>query len=96
MRTGGQDGNGGRGSGSKRKNEDSRGHGRYGGGGDDDDFGDSSEEGRSSRKKVKKLKTEKKGRGLSCPFRKRNPTRFNVRNHGGCALASFADFALLK
>jgi hypothetical protein len=33
---------------------------------------------------------------LSCPFRKRNPLRFNVRDHGSCALNSFSDFALLK
>lgn len=32
----------------------------------------------------------------SCPFRKRNPTRFNIRDHHRCALRGFADLALLK
>lgn len=35
-------------------------------------------------------------RNFSCPFRKRNPTRFNIRDHGTCALHSFEDFATLK
>lgn len=33
---------------------------------------------------------------LPCPYRKRNPTRFNVRKHTQCALNSFASMALLK
>ncbi|KAH7329594.1 hypothetical protein B0I35DRAFT_420538 [Stachybotrys elegans] len=33
---------------------------------------------------------------FSCPFRKRNPIRFNVGSHSNCALQSFQPFALLK
>ncbi|KAK3935810.1 hypothetical protein QBC46DRAFT_357971 [Diplogelasinospora grovesii] len=33
---------------------------------------------------------------LSCPYRKRNPLRFNVRDHEVCATRSFADMSLLK
>jgi len=32
----------------------------------------------------------------SCPFRKRNPTRFNVRNYQACALTSFSDITQVK
>lgn len=35
-------------------------------------------------------------RNFSCPFRKRNPNRFNIRDHGTCALHSFEGFATLK
>lgn len=31
-----------------------------------------------------------------CPYRKRNPTRFNVRDHQSCALNTFGSMALLK
>lgn len=44
---------------------------------------------------VKKQKTGDVGK-LSCPFRKRNPTRFNVRSYDRCALGSFQTLALLK
>lgn len=33
---------------------------------------------------------------FSCPFRRRNPLRFNVRDHPKCALAPFSDITLLK
>lgn len=33
---------------------------------------------------------------FSCPYRKRNPLRFNVRDHRFCATLSFADMNLLK
>ncbi|KAK1760094.1 hypothetical protein QBC47DRAFT_445 [Echria macrotheca] len=33
---------------------------------------------------------------FSCPFRKRNPTRFNVRDHQHCAVQSFPDICQLK
>ncbi|CAG9951640.1 unnamed protein product [Clonostachys rosea f. rosea IK726] len=33
---------------------------------------------------------------LSCPFRKRNPTRFNVRDHHSCAMTFFPKFAELR
>lgn len=46
---------------------------------------------------LKTRKTQRKANmNWSCPFRKRNPMRFNVRDHGACALSRFADIALLK
>ncbi|OLN94104.1 hypothetical protein CCHL11_07181 [Colletotrichum chlorophyti] len=33
---------------------------------------------------------------LSCPFRKRNPNRFNVREHHSCAMTYFPKFAELR
>ena len=33
---------------------------------------------------------------LSCPFRKRNPHRFNVRDHHSCAMTYFPKFAELR
>ncbi|KAK3382088.1 hypothetical protein B0T24DRAFT_600456 [Lasiosphaeria ovina] len=33
---------------------------------------------------------------LSCPFRKRNPLRFNVRDHQSCAIQPFPDISQLK
>jgi len=33
---------------------------------------------------------------LSCPYRKRNPLRFNVRDYHACATHSFANMAHLK
>ncbi|KAI7782171.1 hypothetical protein LA080_013847 [Diaporthe eres] len=34
--------------------------------------------------------------GLSCPFRKRNPMRFNIRSHSSCALSDFPSMMHLK
>lgn len=33
---------------------------------------------------------------MSCPYRKRNPLRFNVRSHSSCALSDFPSMTLLK
>jgi hypothetical protein len=33
---------------------------------------------------------------FSCPFRKRNPLRFNVRDFQSCAVQSFPDIPQLK
>lgn len=33
---------------------------------------------------------------LSCPFRKRNPMRFNIRSHSSCALTEFPSMTHLK
>lgn len=33
---------------------------------------------------------------LSCPYRKRNPFRFNVRDYQSCAVASFPEISQLK
>lgn len=32
----------------------------------------------------------------SCPFRKRNPRRFNIRDHSACAMSQFPDISKVK
>lgn len=97
MHAHGQFGNGGSSGTNKRKSDGAPGHSRNSSYGDQDDFGDDLEELQNhSSQKAKKQKTGKRGSNFSCPFRKRNPLRFNVRDHGSCALNPFADFALLK
>lgn len=81
----------------KRKNGENSGPGR---GSRDTDSNDSNDDGSDGIQggnpdNVKKQKTGKVD-GLSCHFRKRNPTRFNVREHQSCALSSFQSIALLK
>ncbi|KAK7710626.1 hypothetical protein SLS63_012900 [Diaporthe eres] len=96
MHTRDQYGNGGSSGPHKRKNE-APGYTRNDNCGDQDEFGDDLEEAQNHNpQKNKKLKTGKRGGNFSCPFRKRNPIRFNVRDYGSCALNPFADFALLK
>ncbi|KAK0723323.1 hypothetical protein B0T26DRAFT_750602 [Lasiosphaeria miniovina] len=46
--------------------------------------------------KKPKLMSEPQDQNLSCPFRKRNPVRFNVRDHQSCAVQSFPDISQLK
>lgn len=92
----GQNGNGGSSSGNKRKNKEAPAHSRNGGCGDEDGLDDSSEDWSNNLQEDKKQKTGRNGGKLSCPFRKRNPIRFNVRSHPSCALNGFADLALLK
>ncbi|KAI1079548.1 hypothetical protein F5B20DRAFT_544063 [Whalleya microplaca] len=54
----------------------------------------------SSEQYVKTKSTDKRcrdtGLRLSCPYRKRNPIRFNVRDHQICANQSHVDMASLK
>ncbi|KAJ0107774.1 hypothetical protein J7T55_000036 [Diaporthe amygdali] len=81
----------------KRKSDGAPGDSRKRSGKDEDDPGDIQEEKHSKdQQRIKKQKMGRKDVNLSCPFRKRNPNRFNVRGHGNCALSSFGDFALLK
>ncbi|KAK4195351.1 hypothetical protein QBC40DRAFT_211661 [Triangularia verruculosa] len=40
--------------------------------------------------------SDKTTRPISCPFRKRNPYRFNVRDHPSCAAFGFSDLTVLK
>ncbi|ROW10762.1 hypothetical protein VPNG_05045 [Cytospora leucostoma] len=85
--------NGGR----KRKNSDKRELNRGArdkDGNEPDDDGD--EHPQSEHSKAKKPKTGNKEKKMSCPFRRRNPVRFNVRDHPQCALGNFQTFALLK
>ncbi|KAK0710782.1 hypothetical protein B0H67DRAFT_265051 [Lasiosphaeris hirsuta] len=63
----------------------------------DDDFNDDGDDGDddpddNGPNGSKRPRTQ----GLSCPFRKRNPIRFNVRDHQSCAVQSFPDMSLLK
>ena len=44
----------------------------------------------------KKVKSEANSIRLSCPFRKRNPLRFNIRDHPTCATTFFPDMYSLK
>lgn len=47
-------------------------------------------------KRAKKSAGEDENIRLSCPFRKRNPYRFNVRDHHSCAMTYFPKFAELR
>ncbi|KAL8393810.1 hypothetical protein RB595_003529 [Gaeumannomyces hyphopodioides] len=60
---------------------------------------DSSSQGDGSGKDGKKTGmagTPPKGKLLSCPYRTRNPLRFNVRDYESCATQGHADMARLK
>lgn len=86
-----QGGNSGEGSqrGGKRKKQ---------GRGDEDGDGYSDGEG-SGYQPLKRLRPNPKDEEnlrLSCPFRKRNPGRFNVRDHHSCAMTYFPKFAELR
>lgn len=72
-------------------------HMTYGSGSDDSEGSDGNGKVETTLKKgPKRLRTSTLRNSLPCPYRKRNPLRFNVRSHGSCALNSFADMALLK
>ncbi|KAI6305824.1 hypothetical protein MCOR29_010352 [Pyricularia oryzae] len=43
-----------------------------------------------------RLHTKRGRNGFSCPFRKRNPLRFNIRDWSNCALQPFEGMSLLK
>ncbi|KAL0470403.1 hypothetical protein QR685DRAFT_571524 [Neurospora intermedia] len=43
-----------------------------------------------------RITTELGDQGLSCPFRKRNPERFNIRDHQQCAVRPFDNIYELK
>lgn len=63
--------------------------------GDDltDDDGDSSVPFKRARPTPREVEENLR---LSCPFRKRNPHRFNVREHHSCAMTYFPKFAELR
>ncbi|KAK4183737.1 hypothetical protein QBC35DRAFT_455987 [Podospora australis] len=63
------------------------------GDGDADDDDDDHEDRRPPNGKKQKTVD---GQNLSCPFRKRNPTKFNVRDFQSCAVQSFPDIPQLK
>ncbi|TWU76092.1 hypothetical protein ED733_007688 [Metarhizium rileyi] len=47
-------------------------------------------------KRTKSSPREDENLRLSCPYRKRNPSRFNVRDHHSCAMTYFPKFAELR
>jgi hypothetical protein len=47
-------------------------------------------------KRIKPSPKEDENLRLSCPYRKRNPHRFNVRDHHSCAMTYFPKFAELR
>ncbi|KAJ4288802.1 hypothetical protein N0V88_007129 [Collariella sp. IMI 366227] len=84
---GGSGGGGNRGGGRKRSNA---GHDDT----DSDDDGEERSSGRSKRAKV--LSKSNHGSRFSCPFRKRNPLRFNLRDSPSCALMGYPDISQVK
>lgn len=56
--------------------------------------GDNGADSAASSKKTRSAASERLQ--ISCPFRKRNPTRFNVRSHHSCALTSFPKLSELR
>ncbi|KPM40243.1 hypothetical protein AK830_g6345 [Neonectria ditissima] len=63
---------------------------------DGDDFSDGEGSGYLPAKRARPNPREDENLRLSCPFRKRNPHRFNVRDHHSCAMTYFPKFAELR
>lgn len=84
--------------GGKRKKQGGNGGGGSGRGGDNDgdEFTDGDGEGYLPVKRPKPNPKDDDNLRLSCPFRKRNPQRFNVRDHHSCAMTFFPKFAELR
>lgn len=69
---------------------------RQGNAGGDDGEEDGDSGGLPHRVKRPVSESEHQMLRLSCPFRKRNPARFNVREHYSCAMTYFPKFAELR
>ena len=67
-------------------------------GGEDggDELSDGDGDGFCPSKRPRPSPKEEENLRLSCPFRKRNPHRFNVRDHHSCAMTYFPKFAELR
>ncbi|KAM0226551.1 hypothetical protein ACHAPA_002932 [Fusarium lateritium] len=63
---------------------------------DGDEFSDGEGSGYLQTKRLRPNPKEDENLRLSCPFRKRNPHRFNVRDHHSCAMTYFPKFAELR
>ncbi|KAF5006680.1 hypothetical protein FDECE_6972 [Fusarium decemcellulare] len=61
-----------------------------------DEFSDGEGSGYLPTKRARPNPKEDENLRLSCPFRKRNPHRFNVRDHHSCAMTYFPKFAELR
>jgi hypothetical protein len=68
----------------------------WGAGEDQDDAHSGGEDKGSSPAPSKKIRVEPPDNHYPCPYRKRNPLKFNVRDYNTCATASFSDFTNLK
>jgi len=68
------------------------------GGGDEADEDEDSDSHQRSKKTSRHGKHEPQDLGpkLGCPFRKRNPARFNLRDHQVCAYGAFTNLSTLK
>ena len=81
----------------KRPNQDGDGYpsrGPEGGSGPGDrDFGEGGNHGGHKRPRITAEPEEPK---LSCPFRKRNPEKFNIRDHQSCAVQHHKTISLVK
>ncbi|KAB5513267.1 hypothetical protein GE09DRAFT_1067392 [Coniochaeta sp. 2T2.1] len=64
--------------------------------GDDDQQDAQSGDEDASPTSSKKIRIEPPDNRYSCPFRKRNPLKFNIRDYNTCATSSFSDFTNLK
>ncbi|KAL8392863.1 hypothetical protein RB595_002883 [Gaeumannomyces hyphopodioides] len=60
------------------------------------DSGQESEEEQEPKRKSEHTRERVRPTLMSCPYRKRNPKRFNVRDHEGCATYGFESIDLLK
>lgn len=67
-------------------------------GGEDggEEYSDGEGSGFGPSKRLRPSPREEENLRLSCPFRKRNPHRFNVRDHHSCAMTYFPKFAELR
>ncbi|KAL5083781.1 hypothetical protein Trisim1_000908 [Trichoderma cf. simile WF8] len=63
---------------------------------DDGEFSEGEGLGYNPSKKIRPNPKEEENLRLSCPYRKRNPSRFNVRDHHSCAMTYFPKFAELR
>ena len=63
---------------------------------DSDDLSDGEGTGQLPVKRLKPTPRDDDNLRLSCPYRKRNPKRFNVRDHHSCAMTYFPKFAELR
>ncbi|KAL7797401.1 hypothetical protein V8C37DRAFT_309524 [Trichoderma ceciliae] len=63
---------------------------------DDGEFSDGEGLGYNPMKKLRPNPKDEENLRLSCPYRKRNPSRFNVRDHHSCAMTYFPKFAELR
>lgn len=70
------------------------GHGSRGEDGNKDETPDSAAT--QPDREAKKPRLSRATTNLSCPFRRRNPLRFNVRDYPRCTLGPFSNITLLK